>query len=149
MGALQLVFHVVEAPLIYFQYTNRQFIWVIPSYWKRENSGVVLDARLLSSFRRDMTNLWKVGSECLNILLRESNWYSSFLTASLHGSSTWHHNDKFGPKIRKDGSAGLAKTVAISKQHDDRGDPPGHAKHSQRRAAPIVTHRRVRFLEQI
>src|SRR5882724_3850643 len=119
MGALQLVFHVVEAPLVYFQYANRQYIWVIPSHWKRKNSGVVLDARLLSGFRRDMTNLWKVSGKRLNILLRESNGYSSFLTASLHGSSTRHHNDEFGPKIRKDGSAGLAKTVAISEQHDN------------------------------
>src|ERR1051325_12007620 len=126
MSTLQLVFHVVETALFYFQCTNRNYIGIIPGDWKRKTPSVVKDASLLPDFRRVMSDLRKVGSKSLNIFLRESDRHSTFLPAGLHGSPPRYHNHKLGPKVREDVRAGLAEAITISKQHDNGGNPPSH-----------------------
>ena len=112
-------------------------------------SRVVLDAGLLADFGRDMGDLGKVGGQCLNVILGESNKVSGLLSAGLHGSAARDYDDELGPEIGEDVGAGPAKAIPIREQHDDGGDAPRHAQHGERGAAAIVPHGAVGFLEQI
>ena len=114
-----------------------------------EDPGVVLDVRLLADFRRDMGDLGKIGGERFHIFLREADGDPGFLPARLHGSAARNHDHQLGAEIGEDIGAGLAKAIAISQQHDDRGDAPRHAQHGERSAAPVVPHGAVGFVEQI
>ena len=71
------------------------------------------------------------------------------LTTGLHGSAARNHDDQLGAEVGEDIGAGLAKTIAISQQHDHGGDAPGHAQHGERSAAAVVPHGAVGFAEQI
>ena len=70
---------------------------------------------------------------------------SRLLAASLHRSTARNHDHQLGAEIGEDVGAGLAETIAVSEQHDHRGDAPGHAEHGERGAAAIVPHGAVSF----
>jgi hypothetical protein len=96
-----------------------------------------------------MADLGKVRTEDVNIVLGEADLDSRFLPAGLHAGLAGNDDDDLGPEIGKDIVNGLAKTIAISEQHDHGGNSPAHAQHGQRRAAPIMAHGGVRFLKQV
>src|ERR1700674_2824475 len=148
-GALDLVFHVVEPALLQPEGADRHDVGIVAGDTPCENPGVVLDACLLAGFGSDVGDLGKVGGKRLYIILSKADEVSRLLTTGLHGSTARHHDDKLSAEICKDVGAGPSKSIAISEQHDHRSDPPGHAQHGQRRAAAIVTHGGIGFVEQI
>src|SRR6266478_10117688 len=105
-GALNLVFHVVEAALLQLEGADGKHVRIVAGDSPCENPGVVLDVCLLAGFGRDVGDLGKVGGKRLNIILRKADEVSRLLTTSLHGSTARHHDDQLGPEIRKDVGAG-------------------------------------------
>ena len=53
------------------------------------------------------------------------------------------------PKVAKMFAASAAEALSVGEQHADRRDPPGHAEHGKRAAAPVVAHRVVSLGEEI
>ena len=60
-----------------------------------------------------------------------------------------HYDHKLGAEVGEDIGAGLAEPVAISEQHDHRGDAPRHAQHGERGAAAVVSHGAVGFAVEL
>ena len=143
--ALDLILHVVKAALAQFQGTNGIHSRVISAGGEDEVPVVVLHIGLFFDIGRDVRDLGKIGGERVDVILREANLHSGFLAPGLHGSFTRNHDDELSPEIRKDVGAGLAETIAVGEQHDDRGDAPSHAQHGERGSAAIVAHGRIGF----
>ncbi len=144
-GALDLVFRVIEAALPNLEGAHINHVGIVAGDRKSENSGVILNANLLADLWRDVGDLGKVGGQRVYIFLGKADEHTRFLTTRLHRSAARNDDDELRAKIRKNVGARLAKTVAISKQHDHRGDAPSHAQHGQGCATAIVTHGSVGF----
>ena len=96
-----------------------------------------------------MRDLRQIGGERVDIFQGETDLHSRLLPARLHGSFARNNDHQLGPEVSEDVGAGLPKSIAIGQQHDNRGNPPRHAEHSQRRAPAVVAHRVIGLLKQI
>ncbi len=147
--ALDLILGIVEASLREAQSADGESIRVFAVDGHGERASVVLHGRLLEAVGSDVGDLWDVGCEQIDVVQRETSFRAGLLATGLHGGAARDDDKKLGPEVGKDVGAGAAEAIAVGEEHDNRGDPPGHAQHSERGTPPVMTHGVVGFLEQV
>src|SRR5208282_148682 len=85
----------------------------------------------------------------INVIEGEPNLGAGLLPAGLLRGSARKDADNARAPVGKDGLDGPAESCAVGQQENDRGDTPRHTEHSQRSAAPVVTHGAVGLYKQI
>jgi len=115
----------------------------------RIGASVVLHGRILVATGSDVGDLRDVGGEQVEVVQCDANLCAGLLAAGLHGGTAGNDDHELGSEVGEDVGNGVAETIAVGKEHDHRGDAPGHAQHGERGAPPIVAHGVVGLLEQV
>lgn len=148
-SALSFVLPVVPAPLIDADGADVAGNRIFAHQIEVKGAVLVLDGGRFAVARGDMRDLRNIGAQQVDVIERELDFGAGFVGTRLHRRSPRDDEHHLRSERGKNVIAGATEAISVCEEHADGGNPPSHAKHGQRGAAPIVAHRVVGLGEDI